>query len=498
MAPDVQSDSPQARQISDKKRPKWSPEEDVLIIELRQRGMAWGDISKELPGRSALSCRLHYQNYLERRKQADPSRKCGRKLQRRCPSPGGPLKLCTGNWENKKWRDDLGQFRSHSLNPHQNAHVPFSSLPLRNSTPYPKGTAATQLLSQRWVILRRGIGRGWRDYRRRGFIPIIAVQLGFDTAAFDMIFASRMELEFFVTSQANPPETLSHRESRELCKTIELIYARLIIAEDIISALEAGHYLDEAFGGRICSLRDIKRRLRPYQQHDRHESRPHLHKCPAARCQHQFETADNLPRHIRNTADLSHRFDKEILDGRYCFQCGKEFASAKSLWLHEKNDHLESSRSRIDAFRQLRRASQHPTCCPSRKRKLGDCERGATSGNLRDQRQKRSDLSRTPSSGNTVHSARKQNQQRVPEEQRPDPQPVVEGTAADKVGELPFHAVMQPSSTGSEISAFDYSVNSVADPSSIHSSYIGPSGSIFDYSVDSMADPSSIHSSYIG
>ncbi|EDN06282.1 predicted protein [Histoplasma mississippiense (nom. inval.)] len=189
-APDVQSDSPQARQISDKKRPKWSPEEDVLIIELRQRGMAWGDISKELPGRSALSCRLHYQNYLERRKQADSSRKCGRKLQRRCPSPGGPLKLCTGNWENKKWRDDLGQFRSHSLNPHQNAHVPFSSLPLRNSTPYPKGTAATQLLSQRWVILRRGIGRGWRDYRRRGFIPIIAVQLGFDTAAFDSNFVN--------------------------------------------------------------------------------------------------------------------------------------------------------------------------------------------------------------------------------------------------------------------------------------------------------------------
>ncbi|EDN04876.1 predicted protein [Histoplasma mississippiense (nom. inval.)] len=206
-----------------------------------------------------------------------------------------------------------------------------------------------------------------------------------------------MELEFFVTSQANPPETLSHRESRELCKTIELIYARLIIAEDIISALEAGHYLEEAFGGRICSLRDIKRRLRPYQQHDRHESRPQLHKCPAARCQHQFETADNLPRHIRNTADLSHRTTSNLLPVK-----------------------VESKIS------------------------------------------------------------------------------IVEGTAADKVDELPFHVVMQPSSTGSEMSAFDYSVNSIADPSSIHSSYIGPSGSIFDYSVDSMADFSSIHSSSIG
>ncbi|OJD24180.1 hypothetical protein ACJ73_04466 [Blastomyces percursus] len=29
-------------------------------------------------------------------------------------------------------------------------------------------------------------GHGWRDYRHRGFIPIIAVQLGFDTAAFDV------------------------------------------------------------------------------------------------------------------------------------------------------------------------------------------------------------------------------------------------------------------------------------------------------------------------
>ncbi|EEH35686.1 hypothetical protein PAAG_00009 [Paracoccidioides lutzii Pb01] len=28
-------------------------------------------------------------------------------------------------------------------------------------------------------------GHGWRDYRRRGLIPIIAVQLEFDTAAFD-------------------------------------------------------------------------------------------------------------------------------------------------------------------------------------------------------------------------------------------------------------------------------------------------------------------------
>ncbi|KAI5462270.1 hypothetical protein BGZ63DRAFT_355137 [Mariannaea sp. PMI_226] len=58
-----------------KKQSKWSPEEDALIIELRGGGMKWEDISKRLPGRSAISCRLHYQNYLERRSEWDEERK---------------------------------------------------------------------------------------------------------------------------------------------------------------------------------------------------------------------------------------------------------------------------------------------------------------------------------------------------------------------------------------------------------------------------------------
>ncbi|POS87579.1 hypothetical protein EPUL_001803, partial [Erysiphe pulchra] len=58
-----------------KKQSKWSPEEDSLIIELRGRQMKWEDISKRLPGRSAISCRLHYQNYLERRSEWDEERK---------------------------------------------------------------------------------------------------------------------------------------------------------------------------------------------------------------------------------------------------------------------------------------------------------------------------------------------------------------------------------------------------------------------------------------
>ncbi|KAH7321102.1 hypothetical protein B0I35DRAFT_477618 [Stachybotrys elegans] len=58
-----------------KKQSKWSQEEDALIIELRGSGMKWEDISKRLPGRSAISCRLHYQNYLERRSEWDEERK---------------------------------------------------------------------------------------------------------------------------------------------------------------------------------------------------------------------------------------------------------------------------------------------------------------------------------------------------------------------------------------------------------------------------------------
>ncbi|EED14489.1 conserved hypothetical protein [Talaromyces stipitatus ATCC 10500] len=48
------------------KKSKWSPEEDALVIDLRGKQMKWDEISKRLPGRSPISCRLHYQNYLER------------------------------------------------------------------------------------------------------------------------------------------------------------------------------------------------------------------------------------------------------------------------------------------------------------------------------------------------------------------------------------------------------------------------------------------------
>jgi hypothetical protein len=49
-----------------KARSKWTREDDTLLIKLRGENMKWEDIAKEFPGRSAISCRLHYQNYLEK------------------------------------------------------------------------------------------------------------------------------------------------------------------------------------------------------------------------------------------------------------------------------------------------------------------------------------------------------------------------------------------------------------------------------------------------
>ncbi|TLD32078.1 hypothetical protein E2P81_ATG07568 [Venturia nashicola] len=57
------------------KKGKWTPEEDKLAIELRRNGIKWDDIAKKLPGRSAISCRLRYQNYSEKRQDWDDEKK---------------------------------------------------------------------------------------------------------------------------------------------------------------------------------------------------------------------------------------------------------------------------------------------------------------------------------------------------------------------------------------------------------------------------------------
>ncbi|KIW51157.1 hypothetical protein PV05_09905 [Exophiala xenobiotica] len=58
-----------------KKQPKWSPDEDERIIQLRTQRETWEDIGEQLPGRSPVSCRLSYQNYLERNFPWDEAKK---------------------------------------------------------------------------------------------------------------------------------------------------------------------------------------------------------------------------------------------------------------------------------------------------------------------------------------------------------------------------------------------------------------------------------------
>ena len=49
------------------KRGKWTKEEDDYLIDLRMEEMEWPNIAERFEGRSYIACRLHYQNYLERR-----------------------------------------------------------------------------------------------------------------------------------------------------------------------------------------------------------------------------------------------------------------------------------------------------------------------------------------------------------------------------------------------------------------------------------------------
>ncbi|RYN65005.1 hypothetical protein AA0119_g11531 [Alternaria tenuissima] len=69
------SQTPLPDEHAAKKQSKWTPEEDNLIIQLRGQGIKWDDIAKDLPGRSSISCRLRYQNYLEKRAIWDEEKK---------------------------------------------------------------------------------------------------------------------------------------------------------------------------------------------------------------------------------------------------------------------------------------------------------------------------------------------------------------------------------------------------------------------------------------
>lgn len=130
---------------------------------------------------------------------------------------------------------------------------------------------------------------------------------------------------------------------RNLCKAIESLYIRVTVMEEIIESLDGKCFLDRAFGGSICSLKDIKASLQ-------RQSAPSIAPgCPAPGCQKDVD-ANGLLRHIRTSWNHSHQFHRHILDQRYCFQCGRQFLTARDLGRHEQTDHGELHASRIDVF----------------------------------------------------------------------------------------------------------------------------------------------------
>lgn len=71
----IASAASHAREPPARKSIKWTAEENALLVSLRGARMKWEDISARIPNRSVLSCRLHYQNFLERKAEWDEDKK---------------------------------------------------------------------------------------------------------------------------------------------------------------------------------------------------------------------------------------------------------------------------------------------------------------------------------------------------------------------------------------------------------------------------------------
>lgn len=57
---------PDASPAKKEKNQKWTAQEDARLISLRGANMKWADVAARIPGRSETSCRLRYQNYVEK------------------------------------------------------------------------------------------------------------------------------------------------------------------------------------------------------------------------------------------------------------------------------------------------------------------------------------------------------------------------------------------------------------------------------------------------
>ena len=72
---EMTGDSSQPRKAKDRANQNWDAEEDAKIIQLRSLGMTWNDVASQLPGRTKIACRLHFQHCLEKKGDWDDHKK---------------------------------------------------------------------------------------------------------------------------------------------------------------------------------------------------------------------------------------------------------------------------------------------------------------------------------------------------------------------------------------------------------------------------------------
>jgi Zinc finger, C2H2 type len=129
---------------------------------------------------------------------------------------------------------------------------------------------------------------------------------------------------------------------RHLYKAIEALHVRITILEEDTDESK----LVEAFGGRMCSLEEMKDLLQKYPS----PRTSATFRCRGVNCSRTYVRPDTLQKHIRESHGGRHRFVKKISEAGYCLQCDKHFNKRGKLGRHDFTVHREPSNSRIDSF----------------------------------------------------------------------------------------------------------------------------------------------------
>ncbi|PGH17058.1 hypothetical protein AJ79_01442 [Helicocarpus griseus UAMH5409] len=161
-------------------------------------------------------------------------------------------------------------------------------------------------------------------------------------------FRARPESASSPESESSPESASSPQEDLVLYDLAEYLHKRLIFMENELCRLSRGDYLDTIFGGPIPSLKDIRLSLREILS----PPDPPF-PCPAPGCREIFPSLLVRREHFKTSSNQSHLFYKSILDETYCFPCGTEFDSLKSLAMHNQRVHRKIRCSGIDTFQRI-------------------------------------------------------------------------------------------------------------------------------------------------